>query len=185
MISFFLYLSALIFLLFFLIFITIYTLSLIYSSLKGSPYVATKQKKAEEILKKACLKKGKVFIELGSGDGRITRTAVRKYGVIGIGIDINPLLVFWSKLLCRLTPNFPLKKISFKVENILNTDLKKADYVYLFLMPDLIKKLKIKMEKELKKDTIVISHGFKIQGWEKKLFQTIKDSPFSTYYYKK
>lgn len=184
MFIFFLYLSVLIFLLFFLIFITIYILSLIYSSLKGSPYVATKQKKAEEILKKANLKKGKVFIELGSGDGRITRTAVKKYGVVGIGIDINPLLVFWSKLLCRLTSNFPIDKISFKTQNIFDTNLKKADYLYIFLMPDLIKKLKTKMEKELKKGTIVISHGFKIEGWEKKLYQIIKDLPFPTYYYK-
>jgi len=44
----------------------------------GSPYVATRKKRIEEILKEVELKKGKLFIELGSGDGRIVRTAVSK-----------------------------------------------------------------------------------------------------------
>ncbi len=180
MIGFLIYLTVLILLLFFLIFISIYTLLLIYSSLKGSPYVATRNKRIDDILKNANLKKNKVFIELGSGDGRIVRTAVEKYGVIGLGVDINPLLVFWSKILSRKLKD----KINFKTQDIFQTDLKKADYLYLFLMPKLIEKLKPKMEKELKKGALVISHGFKIIGWEKKLVKTLKVDPFWTYYYK-
>lgn len=157
---------------------SVYTLSLIYSSFKGSPYVATRRKRIEEILKEADLKKGKTFIELGSGDGRIIRTAVKLYGVKGIGIDINPLLVFWANLLGH-------KNIDFKVENIFDTDLTRADYVYIFLMPKLIEELEKKMDKELKKGTIVISHGFPIIGWEKKLYKKIEKIPFPTYYYRK
>ncbi|MCX7956042.1 MAG: methyltransferase domain-containing protein [Patescibacteria group bacterium] len=180
MFAFLIYFLILIFLLFFLIFMTIYIISLIYSSLKGSPYVATKNQRINEILKNASLKKGKIFIELGSGDGRVLREAVKKYKVIGIGFDINPLLVYWSKIL-----SFGIKNIEFKIQDILKADLKKADYLYLFLMPELIEKLRLKMNNELKKGTIVISHGFKIQGWEKKLFKTIKSNPFWTFYYKK
>ena len=40
------------------------------------------------------------------------------------------------------------------------------------------------MEKEIRKGTLVISHGFKITGWEKKIVYTIKSEPFSTFYYK-
>lgn len=165
-------------------FMSVYTLSLIYSSLKGSPYVATRKKRVEEILREANLKKGKLFIELGSGDGRIVRTAVKIFGVRGIGIDVNPLLILWARILVRLT--FQEKKaITFKVENIFDTDLTKADYIYLFLMPKMIEELSKKMEKELKNDALVISHGFPIKGWERKLVKTLKVIPFPTYYYKK
>ncbi len=174
---FYFYLAIIFFILIFLIFMSLYTLFLIYSSFMGSPYVPTKSKKVLEILKHAHLKKGKLFVELGSGDGRIVRWAVKKYHVKGLGVDINPLLVFWSKILGG-------KNIEFKVENIFDTDLKKADYVYLFLMPKLIEKLVIKMKKELKKGAIVISHGFPIKGWEKKLYKKLNDNPFPTYYYK-
>ncbi len=156
---------------------SVYTISLIYSSIKGSPYVATRKKRIEEILSMADLKKNKTFIELGSGDGRIVREAVNLYGVKGIGIDINPLLVFWAKLLGH-------RNIEFRVENIFDTDLTRADYVYIFLMPKLIEELSKKMDKELKKGTIVISHGFPIKNWEKKLYKKIEKIPFPTYYYR-
>ncbi len=156
---------------------SVYTLSLIYSSAMGSPYVATRKKRIEEILEGAQLKKGKSFVELGCGDGRIVRTAVKLYKVKGTGIDINPLLIFWAKLLGK-------KGIDFKVKNIFDTDLTKADYVYIFLMPKLIKKLSIRMDNELKKGAIVISHGFDIEDWKKRLIKTKKTIPFPTYYYK-
>ena len=171
------YLLVAFLLLIFLIIFSVYTISLIYSSIKGSPYVATRKKRIEEILKEANLKRGRFFVELGSGDGRIVRTAVRKYNVHGVGIDINPLLVLWSKILGN-------KNIDFRVENIFDTDLRQADYLYLFLMPKLISELKKKMEKELKPGSLVISHGFPVIGWENKLTKKLEVSPFPTYFYK-
>lgn len=177
MLSLILYLLVLFLLLLFLITISVYTSSLIYSSFKGSPYVATRSTKIFEILKDANLQKGKLFVELGSGDGRMVRTAVKNFGVKGIGIDINPLLIFWANILGN-------KNIEFKVKNIFNVNLEEADYIYIFLMPDLIKKLTFKMDKELKKGAVVISHGFPITSWKKKLYKTIKSVPFPTYFYK-
>ncbi|PJC80774.1 hypothetical protein CO008_00990, partial [Candidatus Roizmanbacteria bacterium CG_4_8_14_3_um_filter_36_12] len=111
------------------------------------------------------------------GDGRIVRTAVKHYNVKGVGIDINPLLIFWAKILGT-------NGIQYKLENIFETDLKQSDYIYIFLMPKLIEKLALKMNKEVKKGAIVISHGFPIKGWEKKLIKTLKRIPFSTYFYR-
>jgi len=51
-------------------------------------------------------------------------------------------------------------------------------------MPKLIEKLALKMNKELKKRTVVISHGFPVKGWEKRLFKKLEKLPFSTYYYR-
>lgn len=180
MIILFLYLSFLLGLMLFLMFISLYNLSLIYSSFKGSPYVATRKKRVEEILAEAGLKKGKVFMELGSGDGRVVKEAVEKYGVRGIGVDINPLLVFWARFLARKFKD----KIYFVRKNIFDVNLREADYLYLFLMPKLIEKLTPKMEKELRKGTIVISHGFPVKKWTKKLYKKITGVPFITYYYK-
>lgn len=159
----------------------LYTGSLLYSSIMGSPYVPTKTKELLNFLKEAKIKKGQVFLELGCGDGRVVRNAVKEYGVKGTGIDINPFLIWWAKFRAKLAK---VPNVEFKVENIFKTDLSKADVIYLFLMPELLAKLQGKFEKETKKGAILISHGFKIIGWEKHNFKTIPNKPFPTYYYK-
>ena len=182
MIPLILYLVLLFSLLFFLIFMSVYTLSLIYSSFKGAPYVPTKMKVLEQILIPAKLNKNSFLMELGSGDGRMLIFASKRFGVRGLGVDINPLLVFWSNIWAK--QDKVEKRISFRVKNIFNTDLSPADCVYIFLMPELIEKLTEKMEKELKKNTMVIAHGFPVKRWKKKLVHTLKQSPFPTYYYR-
>src|SRR3989338_8627805 len=94
-----LYLTLLILELLFLGGLAAYSIGLLYSSIMGAPYVPTSKKHIDEILKKANLDKDQTFMELGSGDGRLVRRAVQVYGVKGIGIDINSLLVLLSRLL--------------------------------------------------------------------------------------
>lgn len=159
----------------------IYLIFLIYSSIKGAPYVPTRSKRLDDILKNAKLKKGQIFYELGSGDGRTVRYAVQKYKVNGYGFDINPLLIQYSRLLnwIHKTP-----EVKFIRADIRDVDLKKVDVLYLFLMPQLVNKIKKKMKKELKKASLIISHGFTIEGWDEKITKTLKSAPFPTYYYR-
>lgn len=175
-----LYIGIIVVLLLFLSFMIVYTFLLFYSSLMGSPYVPTKQKELEYILNKAHLEKGKIFLELGCGDGRVVRTAVKKYKIKGEGIDINPLIIVYARLLARIQ-KIPCE---FYTKNIFEANYAKADYLYLFLMPDLLKKLLPFLEKQLKKNAIVISHGFKLQSWERYLSDTIEHAPFPTYFYR-
>jgi hypothetical protein len=77
-----------------------------------------------------------------------------------------------------------LKTIEFRRENIFATDLKKTDVLYLFLMPQLLRKLDGRFRNELKKGTLIISHGFKLEGWAKRMVDEIKSEPFSTFFYK-
>jgi ribosomal protein L11 methylase PrmA len=177
-----LYLFFLITELFILIGVSIYGIGLLFSAFKGAPYVPTSKKQLAHIFKNLKLKKGEQFIELGSGDGRIVRYAVKEFGVDGVGVEINPLLVWWSRFLARRDNS--ASKALFVKKNIFDYSLRNADYLYIFLMPELIVKLLPKFKQELKKGTVVISHGFKIIGYEKKLFYTEKEKTFSTFYYK-
>lgn len=160
---------------------SVYGFSLIVSSLMGAPYVPTSRKLPLEILKEVKFKRNGLFIELGSGDGRIVRTAVKNYPLRGIGVDINWLLVIWSRFLSRLDGTD--KKINFITGNILKADLTKADYLYLFLFPVLIEKLIPNFDRQLKRGAIIISHGFAVKGYEKKLIKKVERNTFPTYYY--
>jgi SAM-dependent methyltransferase len=147
----------------------------------GSFYVATGQKEIDIFLKEANLKKGEYMLELGSGNGRVLRTAAKVYGVHGKGVDINPILNIWARLLTRWQR---LKGLKFTTENVLATDMSKADVIYIFLMPKLIKKLEKKLLKEPKKGALIISHGFEIHGLKKFLVKTLERKPFPTYFYR-
>lgn len=165
----------------FLIGIATYAIGILYSGLMGAPYVPTSGRAVDDILKKAGLKKDQVFMELGSGDGRLVRTAVKTYGVHGVGIEINQLLVLWSRFLSRRQH---LTGIEFRRENIFNTNLAEADVLYLFLMPELLRKMDGRFHEKLRKGTLVISHGFKLEGWQDKMTDKIEREPFSTYFYR-
>lgn len=181
MLPYFLYIGVLLIELFLLALFTAYIFSLIYSHLCGSPFVPSKKKELELILSKCNLKKGMVFMDLGCGEGRVVRMAVKKYKVAGIGIDVNPLLLLAAKIFSRLEK---LRSIKFERKNILTYDLSSADVIYIFLLPSLITKLVPHFERSLKNNTLVVSHGFKIPEWVNFATYKIDHLPFPTYYYR-
>ena len=126
---------------------------------------------------------GDFVIDSFCGSG-ITTIESTRLGRRAIGIDINPLLNFWANLLWKLSRNNTKSSLIFKTENVFDTDYRKADYLYIFLMPKLIAELTPKLNEELKKGAIVISHGFPILTWKRKLYKTLSRKPFPTYYYK-
>ena len=180
MLAIILYFAAIFSELIFAIGFTIVILSFIYSNLKGSPYVATRQREIDKILKNANLKARQNFLELGCGDGRVSRRAAILYQVKAIGVDVNPLLIWCARFFTKLKS---VKNTKFIRQNIFATDISKADVIYLFLMPKLLQLLLPKFEEELKHQALVISHGFKIVEWQDRLIKKIEGKPFSTYYY--
>lgn len=175
------YLSAVLLELIFSLCFTVFWISLIYSDLKGSPFVASKVKEIKYILKEAHLKKGQKFYDLGCGDGRVVRKAVELYGVCGVGIDVNPCLIYWSRLMSKFQK---LKNVAFKVGDISKIDFRDAQVIYIFLMPKFLKILQPQLKAKLRPNTLVISHGFKLEEMKNRLFKTIPHTPFPTYFYR-
>ncbi len=157
-----------------------YMLFLIYSSVMGAPYVPSKKKLIVNILQEIPLTKKTRFLDLGCGDGRVVIAAAKEYKLKAVGIDINPMIIAWAKIKARLTK---VTAVEFRVANIFKTDLKNYDIIFMFLMPQLLIKLKPKLQQETKKKALLISHGFKIDGWDKYCFRMLKGRPFNTYLY--
>ena len=165
----------------FLIIFNLFHWFCIYAFFKGSPYVPTSTKWCHKILKEARLKKGRLLIELGSGDGRFLREARQLYGVSCVGLEINPLLIFYAKILIKLQN---ITNISYIRTDFFSYNLSSADYVYLYLLPNTIKKLKDKLLDECKPGTIIISHRFKVALPNNMLIKIVEVNGSKTYYYK-
>ena len=147
----------------------------------GPPAVGTPKKIIKEILAEIKPKQGSLFIDLGSGSGQVIRIAVKKYRVTGLGIEINPLLVLWSKIMIFLENS---KGITFKRKNYLAVDLSSADTIFFYLLPKYLPPVVEKIEKECRKNTLVVSQRFKVEKWTNKLIKEMNRKNNSTYIYK-
>lgn len=125
-----------------------------------APYVPTKMDQIRKILKLAGVQKGKKFYELGSGDGRVV-VAAAKLKAYSVGIEQSLLRVIMSRLKAS-----QLKNIRFIHGNIFAGNYFDADIVYIYLLPNGVKKLEEKLEKELKKGSIVITQTYHFANWK-------------------
>lgn len=63
----------------------------------GPPYLPTRRRNVAAALDLLNLKSGETLLELGSGDGRVALAAAKR-GWRVVGIELNPLLVIFSKM---------------------------------------------------------------------------------------
>lgn len=125
-----------------------------------SPWWRTSNTKAREILKLAKVTKNDIVYELGSGEGNVLMVAAKDFGAKGIGVEIDPLRVFISRLLIRLRGLS--KKIKIIKGNLFDQDFSDATIVFVYLVPKTLGKLKPKFLKELKPGTKVVSLRYEL-----------------------
>jgi cyclopropane fatty-acyl-phospholipid synthase-like methyltransferase len=147
----------------------------------GAPFVGTRNKELISILSQANLKQGQSFLELGCGDGRVIRTAVKKFHVRGTGIDVNAAFILWARFWSWVEG---LSGIDFRLGNVKTYSFKDVDVIYMFLLPRLIHTFSDRLAREVDPGTLVISHGFTVPDWEEYLVEKRSSRHFSTYYYK-
>ena len=63
----------------------------------GAPWHPLSDENINRIIKFAGLKPGENFYDLGSGDGRVLIAASRKRFVRGVGVEIDPIKVWFSR----------------------------------------------------------------------------------------
>jgi hypothetical protein len=127
-------------------------------------FVPTPQQVVDEMLKVANVKKGDVLYDLGSGDGRIVITAAKRFGVRGVGIDIDPQRIAEANENARKEGVSHL--VTFKNTDLFTTDISEATVVTLYLLPRLNVKLRPKLFSDLKNGTRIVSHAFDMAEWE-------------------
>lgn len=121
-----------------------------------APFVATKNSRIKEALKKSNLNKGDIFYELGSGDGRVVLEAA-KMNAISTGIEQSWLRVLYSRYRAY---KLNLKSAHFIHGNIFHRNYADADFIFIFLLPIGITKLEPKLKTELKPGTLVMTQSF-------------------------
>ncbi len=136
--------------------------SLIYAASQGAPFVPTKRKDVQRFLEVADIKDGQKVYDLGCGDGRLV-CAAASAGADAEGLEISILPFILAHTRRLFSENRKHIKISYK--NIWGANLSDADVIYIYLMPEALPRLKAKLEKELKKETKIITYVWPIEDW--------------------
>jgi SAM-dependent methyltransferase len=127
-------------------------------------YVPTPPEVVDEMLKMANVHKGDIVYDLGSGDGRIVIAAAQKYGVRGVGIDIDPERIKEAEENARKAGVTHL--VRFRNEDLFEADFREATVVTLYLLDHLNERLRPKLLRDLKPGTRIVSHAFRMGDWE-------------------
>lgn len=149
-----------------LIFILILTLLLLCTAvvnmISGSPFVPSNRRTLDLMLEKAHLKKGTLVYDLGCGDGRLLIRAEKKYSIQGIGYENAPI-AFLIGLLNKIIHR---SHVSLRFKNFFKSSLKDADFIFLYLGPEVQVKLAPKLKKECRHGTLIISNTFHLPGFK-------------------
>lgn len=129
-----------------------------------APYIATEYRVVNEMLKVLDLKSGDILYDLGCGDGRIIIEAVKKHGVRGVGIDIDPRRIVESK--SNATAAKVNDRTTFLQQDLFESDIREATDIAIFLFPEMNVKLIPKLFQELRPGTRIASHNFGIGEWK-------------------
>ncbi len=130
---------------FFTILIFIFLLLLLptaYAGMIGAPYAPTFTPAIKRALKKIKLGAGDTLIDLGAGDGKVLIQA-SKLGAAAIGYELSPIMWFiaWIRLLGH-------RRAKIYLRNFYNKKLPDATVIFIFLMPDKMKRVHEYLKKQ-------------------------------------
>jgi len=165
----------------FLLFVLICGFNLIFSVLSFAPWVPSRSSDLKRIFKLADLRPGKIFYDLGCGNGRLVIYAANNFKVKAVGLEIS--IPFY--LICKLRQALNKQSdIEFKFRNLYKENLSSADVVYFFGMPHVLnEKFCLKLKTELKPGAKIISYSFKLHDWVPKIIDKPNQKDLPVYLY--
>ncbi len=134
----------------------------------GAPYEPSRGKALKNIVKFVNPEPRDRIAELGSGDGRVCIALAKKLpknSKIEIhGFEINPLLVWLSR---RKIRKLGLQdKIKIYWRNFWKINLSQYNKIVIFQFSTITNRLSKKFKKELKPNSLIVSHWWKLPNWK-------------------
>jgi len=147
--------------LFVVTFLLSFSIVVVHPITKGAMFHPSARIRVRTFLDNVPMKEGELLIDPGCGDGRVLREARKRYKVRAIGFEINPLAYFLARL-----RNLGKRDIRVRFKNFWKVSFGDADLVFCYLFPDVMKRLKEKLEGELRPGCRVVSCNFPLPGWK-------------------
>jgi cyclopropane fatty-acyl-phospholipid synthase-like methyltransferase len=154
-----------------LVFALIASIARMSSAQDTIPFVPSPMHVVHKMLEVAEIKSGDILYDMGSGDGRVVIEAAKKYGIRGVGVDLNPELV--AKARENAEKEGVSNLVEFRAQDGLTVDISEATVVTLYMFKWFNNALRPKLQK-LKSGSRVIAHDFDIDDWKPSRVEYVK-----------
>jgi SAM-dependent methyltransferase len=132
-----------------------------------APFVPTPAPVVEKMLAMAKVVRDDVVYDIGCGDGRMVIAAAKIYGAHGVGIELDPKLIEECEANARKEGVESL--VRFIRMDGTKARLSGATVLALYLLPESLEVLKPLFERDLKPGARVVSHNYRIPGWDDRI----------------
>ena len=144
-----------------------------------APFDPTPQDVVQRMLVLAEIRKSDVIYDLGSGDGRLLIAAAKKYGLRGVGFEIDAGLVKLARENARREG--VEKLVEIRQKDFLSADLAPASVVTVYLSYDGNLAVREQLNRQLKPGARVVSYTFDMGDWPPKIAETYRDAAGETH----
>jgi SAM-dependent methyltransferase len=151
----------------------LFTAAALTGQLPDAPYEETPPAIVERMLKLADVGPGDVVYDLGCGDGRIVIAAVRRPGVRGVCVELDPARLKWAREVAEGAGVAGL--IQFVQGDLFEVPIQDATVVTLYLMRPANMRLKPRLLRDLRPGTRVVSYRFDMGNWEAERTEKVGD----------
>jgi len=150
-------------------------------SKKDAPYVGSFSRQLKFMKEELHLKPNKTLVDLGCGDGKALRFFSKNYKLKKLdGFEIKYIAYLRWKILNFIHHE---TKVSIYLKSFLNIDLKKYDYIYVYLLPDQLARIEDRLFSNISKETIIISNSFQFS--QNKPYKILQNNQNKIYLYRK
>jgi hypothetical protein len=149
----------------FLIFLIpiLFLIWILWTELFGAGWSPTPVETVREMLRLGEVGPKDILYDLGSGDGRIVAIAAKEFGARAVGYEIDPLrfIIGWIRIILSGVS----KRAIIRYKNFYSINLSEATVVTLFLKQETNENLRVKLERELKPGSRVITYYWSFDKW--------------------
>jgi predicted O-methyltransferase YrrM len=112
--------------------------------------------------------------DLGCGEGEIVIAAALR-GARSVGVDLDPERIANARR--NATRAGVTDRVTFVVQDLFATDVSPATVVTLYLGPDVNRRLRPKLLRELRPGTRIVSHDFSLGDWSPEQTVSVPQAP--------
>lgn len=142
---------------------TFFYIGMIFGFWHGAPFVPSSHATVRDMIALARIHPGERVYDLGSGDGRILIAAARA-GAQAYGWEIHPMLVWLTRVKARWSGL--RERVRVERGSYWQANWRDADVIMLYLITGFMQEFKDKLLREARPGTRVVSHCFKVPGWD-------------------
>jgi precorrin-6B methylase 2 len=117
---------------------------------------------------------GDVVYDLGCGEGEIVIAAAHR-GARGVGVDLDPERITTAR--ANAARAGVSDRVTFIEQDLFATDVSPATVVTLYLGPEVNRRLRPKLLRELRPGARIVSHDFSLGDWTPERIILVRELP--------